>query len=377
MKGVAALVRLRREQAVRRRIPVEERLRRLLAHARARSPYYAQVDEGHVVTKSDLVDRFDSLVTDRSVRRADLPENPPRGYRAAMSSGSTGQPAVMAYNRQEWAALLAASASMRVLAGPPPGPRAVKIGSPSPFHLSAQLGATIQDPRRPTLRLPVTMPIDEMIAAVDGFRPDILTASPSMLGLLAGRLTVRPTQVFAGGDVLTPAVRRQVVDAWGSEPFDQYVTTEVGPVAGECPAHDGLHVLGDHVILEVVDGGVLVTALSSRTVPLIRYSLGDRVRLAEGPCGCGRTGMRIAVIEGRSRELLQLGGVAVHPTALTAVLDTLPVGGWSLDHDDRELRVLVREPRADFDPEAARVALVAALAAVGAQVVVVVSGGGR
>ena len=89
--------------------------------------------------------------------------------------------------------------------------------------------------------------------------------------------------------------------AWGHDPFDQYVATEVGFLAVECAAHDGLHVLDDHVEVEIVDddgrpcrpgeeGQVLVTPLHARTLPLIRYRLGDRATWTAGACGCGDPG---------------------------------------------------------------------------------------
>jgi phenylacetate-coenzyme A ligase PaaK-like adenylate-forming protein len=232
------------------------------------------------------------------------------------------------------------------------GPRAAKIGSPSPWHLSAQLGATLSDPRRPTLRLPASAPIDELADAVDRFRPDVLTAYPSVLSALAGRLAVAPAQVCSGGEPLTDAVRRRIVDAWGVEPFDQYVTTEAGTIASECPAHAGMHVLDDHVVLEPDAAGVLVTVLSSRTLPLLRYRLDDRVTTTDEPCPCGRSSTRIVAIEGKARELLPLGGAAVHPTVLTQVLDTAPVGAWQVTHSPARVVVRVVTPGASFDAAA-------------------------
>jgi phenylacetate-coenzyme A ligase PaaK-like adenylate-forming protein len=380
---VAALARLKVEQRRRRRSDVDGRLARLLRRAGYEG---ASLDEVPVLTKADLVERFDELVTDRRLRRAELADfvraNPAGGafgrYRLALSSGSTGRPALVAFDPQEWAGLLAASAAMRALAGSPTG-RQAKVGSPSPWHLSAQLGATLQDPRRPALRLPVTTPIDTLVAELERFGPALLTAYPSVLGLLAGRADVAPTHVFGGGEVLTGATRRRVREAWGVEPFDQYVTTEAGPIAGECEAHAGMHVLGDHVVLEVVDAtrrpvpagtygdAVLVTTLSSRTIPLLRYELSDRVCLLAEPCACGRPGPRVAGIAGRAREVLRLGGVAVHPSVLTGVLDIAAVAGWQVVQRGEAVRVLVTGPGPTFERAALGDAVAAALDGVGAR----------
>lgn len=380
LSQAVVLARLRRELWHRARTPPEVRLRRLVEHAATRSPRYAGLTpaplaELPVLTKEELRERFDEIVTDRALRRADVEafvRSTPGGgrflrrYRVATSSGSTGQPSVLVFDPDEWVGLLAASVAMRRLAGPPPGPRSAKIGSLSPWHLSSQVGATLQDPRKPRLALRVDQPLGELVEALDRFRPDIVTAPPSILRMLAEAwLQTSPGQVFAGGEVLTDATRRLVADAWGTEPFDQYVTTEAGGVAGECTAHAGLHVVGDHVLVEVVDDrhrpvpagtfgtSVLVTVLSSRTVPLIRYELADSTCLLADPCPCGRPGPRLGGIAGRARDILRLPGasgrVSVHPTVLTGVLDAAPVSAWQVGQRGDRIDVTVVDPRDGFD----------------------------
>nr|MBA2282963.1 phenylacetate--CoA ligase family protein [Acidimicrobiia bacterium] len=376
---------------------------RLVAHAAARSPYYGRVLRGlegaaladlPVLTKDNLVERFDELTIDRSLHRTEIEtflQSAPakaryRGrYRVAASSGSSGRPGIVVFDAAEWAGLLAASVASRALAGSPSG-RSAKVGSPSPWHLSAQLGATLEDPRRPALRLPVTTALPELLAALDRFGPAVLTAYPSVLGMLAeaqraGQLHLALTHVFGGGEVLTAATRRRVSEVWGAAVFDQYVTTEAGAIAGGCPAEDGMHVIDDHVIVEVVDerrrpapagtfgAAVLVTVLSSRTLPLIRYELADHLRLALDPCACGRPGPRIAAIAGREREVLRLAGpggpVAVHPAVLTSVLDVAPVAGWQVHQQGPRLRVLVVGPAAGFAADDLGRAVLAALTEMG------------
>jgi phenylacetate-coenzyme A ligase PaaK-like adenylate-forming protein len=390
LRQAATLARLRREQRVRAGVGVDERLRRLVTHAASRSPHWrralrglegAPLHELPVLTKDDLVERFDEVVTDHELRRDDLEafvRSSAGGrfgrYRVAVSSGSTGRPGIVAFDPQEWAGLLAASASARRIAGSPGG-RSAKVGSPSPWHLSSQLGATLQDPRRPALRLPVTTPLPTLVTELERFRPDLLTAYPSVLAELAGEVAVAPRHVFGGGEVFTGATRRRVREAWGAEPFDQYMTTEAGAVAGECPAHEGMHVLGDHVLVEVVDGSrqpvgpgvfgdaVLVTVLSSRTVPLLRYELRDQACLAPGECPCGRAGPRIAAIAGRERDVLRIGTTRVHPSVLTGVLDTAAVARWQVVQRGDDVRVLVTGPAPTFDPASLRAAVAGALPA--------------
>ena len=366
-----------------------DRLERLRRHAVRRSPLYAErhggveapLDSLPVLNKSDVVDHFDELVTDRDLTRAHLRNlvdagEPPEGgrHRAAASSGSSGRPGLLAFDRDEWVDLLVAAARARAISGRPPvegRPRTARIGSPSRWHLSRQLPETLHDPRRPSLTLSAASSEAELVDALHGFRPDVLSGYPSALVALAdaqvaGRLAIGPSQVFTGGERLAPRARDVIRSAWGVEPFDQYLTTEAGFVAIECPAHDGLHVLDDHVVVELVDADgrpvppgvdsarVLLTVLGSRTVPLIRYELGDVASWAEGPCGCGRPGPRLGAIATGERQLLRLptasgGDVLVHPVAVTAVLDPAPVAGYQVVHEGRRVRALIASPPAGFE----------------------------
>ena len=55
--------------------------------------------------------------------------------------------------------------------------------------------------------------------------------------------------------------------------------------------------------------------------PLLRYLTGDRVRVADGPCGCGRTFLRLAGgILGRVDDMLIVRGVNVFPSALEGII---------------------------------------------------------
>lgn len=391
----------------------DRRLSECLDHAAGHSAFYRDrlarfeaLDSLPVLDKSDLLTRFDTIVTDPRLRRSDLaaftaagaPGSTGTGHRVAVTSGSSGVPAILAFDRDEWVDLIVNAARARALAGPLPdrhdgrrragSVRSAKIGSPSPWHLSTQLPRTFEDPRSPSLRLSATDPIDETVAALAVFGPTILSAYPSVLRRVAaasmsGLDVPRPARVFASGEHLGDQTRDAVLAAWGVEIFDQYVATEVGFIAAQCRVHDGYHVLDDHVIVEVIDGhglrcppgtegDVVLTALHARTVPLIRYRIGDRATLRAGPCPCGRPGPVLAGIAGADRDVLTFRsgadgrpGVQVHPVALTAVTDRLAVGSWVVHHDTDRLRLSVTTPAATFDADSTRDRLLEALAGAG------------
>src|SRR5581483_11742907 len=100
-------------------------LRRLRDYAYARSPFYQQFHKGlfdaplyelPVLTKATVMEHFDELVTDRTVRLKDVRAhmaNDREGrrflgqYWVTATSGSTGNPGVFLFNRDEWATVVA------------------------------------------------------------------------------------------------------------------------------------------------------------------------------------------------------------------------------------------------------------------------------
>jgi phenylacetate-CoA ligase len=145
-----------------------------------------------------------------------------------------------------------------------------------------------------------------------------------------------------GAEPWTDAMRRHVEAAAGIKAFDVYGLTEiVGPgVGAECPAQDGLHIFEDHFYPEIIDpesleplpegqeGELVLTTLSKRAMPMLRYRTRDITAITSEPCVCGRTLRRIRRISRRSDDMFIIRGVNVFPsqieTALLAVEGVLP-----------------------------------------------------
>jgi phenylacetate-CoA ligase len=110
-----------------------------------------------------------------------------------------------------------------------------------------------------------------------------------------------------------------------------------GPgVAAECPARTGLHVQEDHFIVEVIDTGgravppgtegeLVFTTLTKEALPLLRYRTGDIGCLADTPCPCGRSTVRLTGLRGRLDDMLIVRGVNIYPSSVEHVL--LGAGG--------------------------------------------------
>ena len=313
-------------------------------------------------------------------------------YWVAATSGSSGLRSIVPSDRREWATIVASYGRANEWGGIRVSPfrwvRMAIVSSRSPFHQSARVGRTVQSPMVRTCRLDAAQPLPEIVAILNRFQPEVLVAYASMVRILAdeqlaGRLALRPAIVNSSSEVLTPETRVRVTGACGVPPFEVYAATETGGIAAECERHRGLHLFEDLVIPEVVDidGGpvptgttgarLLVTVLFSRSVPLIRYELTDRVRLATWSCECGRPFRLVAAIDGRTDDLIELpatggGSVRVHPVVFHRALDLVHGSGWQVRQEKSGLRVLVTAPGPPFDAEALARAVRAALRSAGA-----------
>ena len=368
-----------------------EALGRLREHAYARSPFYQRFHKGladrplqalPVLTKATVMENFDELVTDRAIHleqgRAHMATDREgkrfmNRYWVTATSSSTGRPGVFLFNRDEWIRVLATFGRAHEWAGVPMVPThrmkmasVASLTSGSPWHVSAQIAATAKSwwmrEWMPTLSFDASQPLTEIVEQLNTWQPHLLTGYSSMMRLLAdeqlaGRLNVHPHLILPGSEVLTDETRRLIEAAWGQPPFDGYGATEAGGwLAAETSDHSGLYVYEDNVILEVVDEAyhpvplgtygdkVLITVLTSRTQPLIRYALNDSVRLATDRGDSQLPFAKIARIQGRTEDILHLPGVlgediAVHPITFHHVLDALPVSGWQVVQEEAGLRV--------------------------------------
>jgi phenylacetate-CoA ligase len=376
-------------------------LRRLRAHAYAHSPFYQRfhadlsdrpLDQLPVLTKTQVMEHFDELVTNRAIRRAELENHLANlqgddryqdRYWVNATSGSTGQRGIFLFDRSAWLGVLATFARAHDWTGMRTGllhrMKTAEVASSAPWHMSARVGATIHGWWAPTLRLDAAERPETIVARLDAWQPEMLVAYPSLARILAeaqlaGILRIAPRAILTGAEVLTDETRRIVEDAWGKRLFNQYGATETGNIAGECERHTGLHVLEDLIIVEVVDRDnrpvpadvygekVLVTVLFNRTQPLIRYELSDSVRLAKAPCACGRPYVLIDGIQGRAEEVLRLPGVrggevAVNPNVFHRVMDTAPVAAWQVVQEPDGLDVLLSGARDDAAVAAVTAAL--------------------
>ena len=113
-------------------------------------------------------------------------------------------------------------------------------------------------------------------------------------------------------ETLFDYARRTIEAAFQCKVFMWYGTAEMSGNIVECE-QGRYHGRMEHSLLEVVDrngvpaieGRLICTAFGNRTFPLIRYDVGDEVRLAsKQSCPCGRAGLVFERVIGRVEDYI-------------------------------------------------------------------------
>ncbi len=151
--------------------------------------------------------------------------------------------------------------------------------------------------------------IAEFAATIRRHRPGLIFGHAHSLYLLvcslkkSGVMDIRPNGIISTAMLLHDWQRTVIEQVFGCPVTNRYGCEEVSLIASECELNQGLHVNADSIFTEVGPGGkLLVTDLTNRAMPLIRYQIGDVVVGSDRVCGCGRGLPILERIEGREAD---------------------------------------------------------------------------
>ncbi len=130
-----------------------------------------------------------------------------------------------------------------------------------------------------------------------------------------------------------PSLRAEFHGKYGLKTLNAYATAELGFLAYDCDAQQGLH-FADGVIVQVCDpttglhvkageAGQVVVTTFNETYPTIRLGTGDLAVYLDAPCTCGRSTPRLMLV-GRVGEAVKVRGMFVHPNQLKAAAAKFP-----------------------------------------------------
>lgn len=273
-----------------------------------------------ILTKEDVRAHLDGLL----VRGADRART-----KIGHTGGSTGQPLAFWYDEAKHDLMRAGMMRGFMMAGWRPGQKVLYLwGARQDTGKGGVFGQRLTD----------AIAGERTIAAVEyteaglhawakqirDWRPTLLYGYASALAELARYivdqgLAMPPSLigVYSTAEMLDESKRPLMQQAYGCKVFNQYGCREVPNIAWEC-RHGRMHVMADLVLLESVplegEDRLVVTSLTNRLMPFVRYDLGDAGRLLEGTCDCGSPFPLMEMGMCRQNDLIRTpGGKRVHP----------------------------------------------------------------
>jgi phenylacetate-CoA ligase len=196
----------------------------------------------------------------------------------------------------------------------------------------------------------------EAYARLVQYRFNVLVSDPFWLARLTeiARERGRPAPLkllVGGGEGITPRARAELESFWGAPLCMTYASTEAATIlAFECAHRAGYHVNEFDFCVEIVDadsegyGEIVLTTVSRRVMPLIRYRTGDVARWVSGPCACGLPFRRLSSLRGRLDEQVSCAWGNLHPAFFEPLLARVPgLGGdWQIALHERDLTTVVQ-----------------------------------
>jgi len=161
--------------------------------------------------------------------------------------------------------------------------------------------------------------IDLIIKCLKSGKIKLIQSYPQALYTLALKLRERGNSfkikaIMTTSEPLMPQHRELFREVFNCEAYDQYGCGEIGGIAYECEAHNGLHITEERVYLEInKNNELLITDLDNFAMPFIRYYNGDQAEFASEDCLCGRKSKVMKRILGRTCDyLLCRNGQSLH-----------------------------------------------------------------
>lgn len=342
-----------------------ERLKKLLIHAKLNSPYYqktlSHIDVDNIteqrlpelptMNKRILMDNWDLIVTNRNISLALAEKHLEKmthdedtlylldRYHVLASSGTSGKRGVFIYDWDEWNNHY--SYFMRypyynqdrteILNDQTQVVKVVQVVVCNTVFALYSLAKTYKFSNFEMYYLPVTLPLNQIIDGLNLIQAEIIKGTPSTIFKLCqeaseGRLKIQPKIISVTGESLYKPIRVLIKKIWPYvNIFNNYGSSE-GIIGMNCHANsEQMHLNDDACIVEPVDdwnnpikkgvqaSKLYLTNLYNYTLPLIRYEMNDQLLFLDKTCECGIQHQLIDELQGRPEfDFIYSGNIFVH-----------------------------------------------------------------
>ncbi len=300
------------------------KFKRLVEHVYKNVPYYRTRMESEGLTPADFRDMGDimrlPIMTKKEIRdnHADLRtagSDRPMKIVEFQTGGTTGEPLEFVRNAECVSFSRAAILRSYTWAGYRLGdPILVLTGGAlmaSPLDFKQRVGFTLMNfhflpafqLRRDTLDQYVDVVRKSKIRYIRGYSTVIYEFA--VLCEKTGVKDIEFSAAFPTAEMITPAQADTIRRVFRCKIFDQYGCAEVNALTHDC-AEGRRHVIEEHVVIEDIDNALVLTDLDNYAQPFIRYSNGDRGRISQEPCPCGRNLTVLEEFMGRDSDFVYM-----------------------------------------------------------------------
>ena len=134
------------------------------------------------------------------------------------------------------------------------------------------------------------------------------------------KLPIEIKSILLSADTVNDTFIDEIKNVYNCDVYNHFGMTETGlGGAVDCIYHEGMHIRENDLLVEIVNprtkeslkegeiGEVLITTLSRKAMPLIRYATGDISSITTGNCSCKSILKRLNKIEYRINDRVYLG----------------------------------------------------------------------
>ena len=284
-----------------------QKFRKLVAFIKERSPYFKRIiakhridpyrclpDDFPVMTKQDVIENFDEIVTDQMITReaiSDFIESSKdpldlfrNRYYVLHTSGTSGEIGFFVYSKNDFARGMAHGMGLVSFSLQRKRKRIAFLGA-TDAHLAGVTMVSTSMRSLPKLifktkTFEINRPIHHIVEGMNAFKPDIIIGYATAIKILAekqieGMLNVRPSVVESCGEPLSPTDKEFIENTFECKLLNVYASTEFLYMGISKPEYGNMYLLENDLIFEFHSDHTCVTNLFNYTMPLIRYRMED------------------------------------------------------------------------------------------------------